>query len=1254
MASWETVASRFQDQQASAAHSINTSIHKSLPPLPGQKIEPTTVTTITSVKGVTKDGKSPSNKGWKPLSLSTPILLAVIALTLLLVAAVETIAQRSAAQGGLALSPTLDDLPGFAKFSYLYVPTIIAVLYSMVWSWIDLDVKRMQPWFELSKPGGATGEDSLFLDYQYEFVALVPFKAARRKHWPVFFGGTAMVIVFWLLTPLQSALLGTGVVKQTEVTTIGNRSQLLPMSQHEALLDPEFLNTGYAVGWLNQPFPAFTTSKYALLPFYAEKSPAPAKVESNLTAVTTKLWTELKCWPAEMVRDGPRSKASFFFLNGQGCNTTVAFNPTAHSKMLYIGYSSSPYSDLWIGGPSCPKTANSTHQFLAIWSKATPVSGSLTPNFNITALFCQPQYYKQQVLATVKSSDFEPDRDSVQPVSPRQILSDREFNSTAFEFILANGMADRPIVRDFPFNIVVEQHPRLNYTNFTQPVSNMVGFAVAGKDLPGDSYSDPEVLQKAYYDAHQYLFSIVVNKLLTNETEMPNRTASTEYFLSGVIVSRAFATTLDCLLVVIAAFAAVILWFCRKAPSNLPMNPSSISRYIDLFRNSADILASFRSMDNATEECLLDKYKGDRFRLRDSGDHSHTTVLMDGTGSRDWQADERKCSTQRGYYDPVRPWVLRRGSGALFVAVLIGAVIFLSYLKQQEARLNGLHRPSENFEVQQLLENYIPTIFATFIEPLWVLLNRLLCVLQPFRDLWEGKARPSRSLDATYTSIPPQLVFWRAAKSGHLVLVMVCTMALLANLLAVGLGSLFNEGPMIAKYEATFRSPYESRFDNSSVYLLGDFLHENLVSTAQYQDHLYIALANISSGTVLPPWVSRDYYFQRHEMSDSAKGLPEDRFNLSTRGFGVNANCTAIPTFNLPIYTEEPKQYMPGQNIPESRCGREVFLNNAGQEMRETGFNRTSGVSSVEFCNTLTSAYGAEPCDKTLTLGWGRTEKAENVNGTVGASLMMCYPVFETAMFNVTIDPEGHVLAYERTSKLEETLNYTDSRLHTDMIFRNYNHQWDKPNAQWHNDTVARDWMNYFIVVKSGSRSVVDPDAPVPDAEDLLPYVEDIYRRLYPIFLSLNEHLFEQTDAGKSTTALRLTEETRIFMEDASFVITMTVLAANIVVAALLYCRSVAFVLPRMPTTIGSVVVYIAPSRLVTSTSTRMPGQADRTFSFGRYVGQDGEAHLGIELDPHVVPVEPSSLRGKGDLLDRLWGKATRRKEQPVTSGTWL
>ncbi|KAH7357701.1 hypothetical protein B0T11DRAFT_354198 [Plectosphaerella cucumerina] len=90
--------------------------------------------------------------------------------------------------------------------------------------------------------------DSLFLKYPYDFMAFVPFRAARRRHWATFLAGTTMILIFWLITPLQSAIIGTGV-----------------------------------------PYPAFAKPDYILLPFAGLNSSPVADVSTNWTGITTNL-----------------------------------------------------------------------------------------------------------------------------------------------------------------------------------------------------------------------------------------------------------------------------------------------------------------------------------------------------------------------------------------------------------------------------------------------------------------------------------------------------------------------------------------------------------------------------------------------------------------------------------------------------------------------------------------------------------------------------------------------------------------------------------------------------------------------------------------------------------------------------------------------------------------------------------------------------------------------------------------------------
>ena len=58
---------------------------------------------------------------------------------------------------------------------------MIVVALGVGWAAVDLDVKRLEPYFQLSKPEGATASNSIFLHYPFEFIALVPINAARKE-----------------------------------------------------------------------------------------------------------------------------------------------------------------------------------------------------------------------------------------------------------------------------------------------------------------------------------------------------------------------------------------------------------------------------------------------------------------------------------------------------------------------------------------------------------------------------------------------------------------------------------------------------------------------------------------------------------------------------------------------------------------------------------------------------------------------------------------------------------------------------------------------------------------------------------------------------------------------------------------------------------------------------------------------------------------------------------------------------------------
>lgn len=124
---------------------------------------------------------------WKPASLKIPVLGSLFLVSLGLIGLLEFLAHLASRNnnendGGLTFAESEEELSNGVEFLYFYLPTIIAVLYGMVWAWIDLDVKRLEPWYQLARPEGATAENSMLLKYQFNFAGFVPHRALKRRY----------------------------------------------------------------------------------------------------------------------------------------------------------------------------------------------------------------------------------------------------------------------------------------------------------------------------------------------------------------------------------------------------------------------------------------------------------------------------------------------------------------------------------------------------------------------------------------------------------------------------------------------------------------------------------------------------------------------------------------------------------------------------------------------------------------------------------------------------------------------------------------------------------------------------------------------------------------------------------------------------------------------------------------------------------------------------------------------------------------
>jgi len=74
-----------------------------------------------------------------------------------------------------------EDIPMDVAFCYRFLPQMVVVALGVGWAAIHLDMKQLEPYFQLSKLEGATSGNSIFLHYRFDFIAFVPVNAARRE-----------------------------------------------------------------------------------------------------------------------------------------------------------------------------------------------------------------------------------------------------------------------------------------------------------------------------------------------------------------------------------------------------------------------------------------------------------------------------------------------------------------------------------------------------------------------------------------------------------------------------------------------------------------------------------------------------------------------------------------------------------------------------------------------------------------------------------------------------------------------------------------------------------------------------------------------------------------------------------------------------------------------------------------------------------------------------------------------------------------
>ncbi|KAI9779104.1 MAG: hypothetical protein M1835_004766 [Candelina submexicana] len=1139
----------------------------------------------------------------------------------------------------------------------------------MLWSWIDLDAKRLEPYFQLSKPEGASASDSILLHYPFDFIAFVPLKAARRRQ------VISVMLVFWAITPLQSAIFAPDTRPHAVSTPMATSVEILPLEQQSAILDGSLLKSAYGSLWLDSRLPAFTTREYAVLPFTALDQTVTPRKDETWTFNTTLFTTELTCSPASILLK--QDSAMYTFSNGKGCSVADVVPPATYANetvLEYIGYHLSDNVDWFLQNPNCTKEFSNT--FLAIYAtgKTQIPKSPLGAYQDLTASFCGVSYHSQAVDATVTASDFS--IVSILPLAPMQQLSSSVFNSTAFEYLIGTGVGASPAHDAFSGHVVLEQLPRLAKFHLASPLTSMVGFGLGSSHASIAEYEDADKMHRSFEAAHKLLFALAMNAVMKPSKKIKDPHMALRTFPVGVVLLvSTFAIIVQIFLCVVAALALGILYINWNRPSRLTNDPASLTDIMSFIHDSPRMLRLFQGCDVADATTLERILSCERFRLSQVDNTGQQRVALESLEKRSPSAPEHSkavvgYSRSRTKSKAVRPLETRLPVGAILILCLISSIALLGALQFRITRdtgisrivrcdastnvVTGLPRPANNAILRQLLLNYIPTAFATFLEPFWVLLNRILCILQPFEELRKGRAKSSTSLDVKYTSLPPQLVFFRAIHSKHYLLAMICSVAVLANLVAISLSGLFQESLVDLIKPTTFTYQLLPRFNGKPVV-------QNDGSPGwmkiYYSDHFYVLQTNLSDGTPLPPWTSPEYFFVPFTLDNLGieNGADTSRvvkYRATTQAFGVDVNCQQLSTPDIKnTVTDDLFSDSKPINLTATyalNSGRNVTcIDSIGTP--EIGMNSEPDKAAYEVVkpvlqgnHTWKNIDEEITCAPSLIATWFRINRSQfrpslssTINGrtvknqSISQMSMMCRPQLKTAPFDVTVDSGGHVLGAQQAGPFDNDKPKYFALSETNLYYQLSTLIADQGQvAILHNHTLAGDWLNSLINVMKGSNDATDPDKPVPDFAAISPVVEEIYQRLSAILIGLNTQILDAASPNDTVSGVAVINTHRVFMSRGMFFIAIILLSFNLFVACLFYILRPKSFLPRMPTTIASIIAYFTAShvlaeidRYAETESNTSKATSDSTYGYGRFIGTDGKVHIGIEREPLVVPL---------------------------------
>ncbi|KAL5341108.1 hypothetical protein BJX70DRAFT_359614 [Aspergillus crustosus] len=1171
--------------------------------------------------------------GWRPIPLRPTYLSFIACIMLLMLVILEALHQYSDRTGGLVFFQDTDSLTNLESFAYNYIPVIIALILATLWSFIDFDVLRLEPYFQMSRPEGCPAT-VMFINYNFGQSFITPITSAKRRHWLVLSVSLVTLLIRIFHPALQSALL-----ELREVTTLSNES----MKTWAGLVDLRAQARWFATQEDSETnnFDAYFTDtvdlkqtrsgSFAVAPV---QIPMDDRRETTVwTLNQTIYWTQLNCQDLFTDADFPvaiNETESWLYWNvegvqvsglGEECRVDFAYDNVLFPNVdfLQARYWEPTWSDTPFTGAEksfSPDGCDSIDLYgVLLTVNATSlgsnsisnVQGDLTSSATMFA--CNIEYFQSEAEVTMHANSSITSTRLLNGTTRE--LTQEQFNIDAFQGFLAHRAMYTSDMLFIQNNETTGERTLTELPVISQYVGDLEPVLVleTSKSMTLDEFT-----AKVKRGVEQ-TFILTMGRLFNPNvapTTVPALRSTRQVALATV---SAVVRCAEAVLGIGTILTLIMLRYYHKRPNILQSDPGSIgamcSMLTDVFGNS-NILAdprldfhqfSTRQLRRLLRNCRLQWFHGplgSRLEI----------VTVDG-------APVRLEDQMRTRMDP-RPHFLIIPVFILEFLLLAAVIVIMSLIISSLAKDGGFqHLNQSSSSFLQVVLSFLPSVVASAVAALCTSIHRNLSVLEPWVHLQRGMAGASSSVTMNYSCQNPWTVLPKAAKKRHLLLVLVSIACIANTILTMVAGGLFTQQltESATETDTLFANYSHSVFRQND--FAADFTEYDLIQTS------------ITSGVPLLPWTSTNYSFAPIAIHDPDA---DSSYRATTLGVGADLDCHVLTIPDHLLYLDDGPYwiYHPTEQ-PERECRVKMAPPRDPDDRFSLSINFFSPMATDEtdICQTSTVVVVGR---------WNYTATSEvTPNNTVA---LHCEPELMLRNFSISFDQKGQITENHPIPDTSITAgrmydNATISLGQFNKVFAAIPQSFYGDDANDNSSYVSSyDWAG-FLVALLYKRDV----APIMDLETdrLMNLSQTVYQWVYGTYFSLWREIYllplEDPPVAENATIVR--SAWRMEPSISSLVVAMIVIGLDTVVVLIVFgTRRGRFKGPRIPRSIGSVIPWIANSRMIHDfdgtygwTNAQRQIHLERLkkrYTFRQFLREDGQWRYAVDEEPPVAAAKTS------------------------------